>query len=251
MTSEIGEAYNRSANAWRRGPARLYARLAEAWFGHPPAPIEGAVVLDAGAGTGVAGDAARARGAKQVIAVDLAAAMLPTPAVVADLTRLPFRDHAFDLAVAGFVLGHLPEPEAGLRELRRVAPALLASAFEEGWKHPAKQVVERVLERHGYRPPPWYAAFKGGSERTVGDRLRLASLARAAGYSDERVDRIEVVLGRLEPAELVAWRLGMAHHAPFLATLAPSSRDAIRREAEKRLAGGSEVVVPVLVLSAT
>lgn len=40
--------------------------------------------------------------------------------VAADLTRLPYADQAFDAAVCGWVLEHLPDPRPGLRELARV-----------------------------------------------------------------------------------------------------------------------------------
>ena len=39
---------------------------------------------------------------------------------VADLTRLPYADSAFDCIVCGWVLEHLPDPRSGLRELARV-----------------------------------------------------------------------------------------------------------------------------------
>jgi SAM-dependent methyltransferase len=39
---------------------------------------------------------------------------------VADLTRLPYADAAFDAIVCGWVLEHLPDPRPGLRELARV-----------------------------------------------------------------------------------------------------------------------------------
>ena len=39
---------------------------------------------------------------------------------VADLTRLPYADAAFDAIVCGWVLEHLPDPRTGLRELARV-----------------------------------------------------------------------------------------------------------------------------------
>lgn len=40
--------------------------------------------------------------------------------VVADLTRLPFPDAAFDCVTCGYVLEHLPEARPGLSELSRV-----------------------------------------------------------------------------------------------------------------------------------
>ena len=40
--------------------------------------------------------------------------------VACDLTRLPFRSGQFDAVICGWVLEHLPDPTAGLRELARV-----------------------------------------------------------------------------------------------------------------------------------
>lgn len=252
MTSPIGQAYDSSADAWRAGPATLYARLAAVLLDHAPVPLAGATVLDAGAGSGVAGEAARRRGAITVAAVDLAPAMLAgaSGAVAADLQRLPFRDRTFDLAVAALSLGHLADPVAALGELRRVAPALLASAFAEGWTHPAKEVVEQVLAAHGCRPPAWYAAFKDGTERRVGAPDRLALLATDAGYARVGVERVEVETGLADPVDLVAWRLGMAHHAPVVASLSPVEREAVREEAVLLLDGAPPVVVPMLVVGA-
>lgn len=248
---EIRQAYDAAAPAWRVGPARLYGVLAEVLLDHAPVPVRGAVVLDAGAGTGVAGAAARVRGAARVVAADLAPEILAPGGVAADLRRLPFRDRAFDLAVAAFSLGHLDDPVLGVRELRRVAPALLASAFAEGWTHPAKEVVDDVLAVHGYRAPDWYTAFKDGPERRAGAPDRLVDLAVAAGHHDVRVRRVEVATGLSAPRDLVAWRLGMAHVAPFVATLPETAQQALRSEAERGLAGAPEVVVPMLVLTAT
>jgi len=42
------------------------------------------------------------------------------PPVVADVTKIPFRDHAFDSALCTEVLEHLPEPGQCLAEIHRV-----------------------------------------------------------------------------------------------------------------------------------
>jgi hypothetical protein len=52
-------------------------------------------------------------------------------------------------------------------------------------------------------------------------------------------------------SDLAAWRLGMAHYAPFLETLDPSSLDALRRDVESAVDGLPALVVPVLVLTAS
>ena len=50
--------------------------------------------------------------------------------------------------------------------------------------------------------------------------------------------------------DLVDWRFGMAHTAPFLAGLSPDERATIRREAEAAVAGMPPLVVEMIVLTA-
>ncbi|MBN1853726.1 MAG: class I SAM-dependent methyltransferase [Pirellulales bacterium] len=40
--------------------------------------------------------------------------------ITADITRLPFQESVFDCVTCGYVLEHLPDPEAGLAEIARV-----------------------------------------------------------------------------------------------------------------------------------
>ncbi|HEY0411115.1 MAG TPA: hypothetical protein VGE42_12705 [Candidatus Dormibacteraeota bacterium] len=65
------------AEPWANGPARVYARLAVALLARCPLPLRGALLLDAGAGTGAvsAGAVAVAAGAR-VVATDIALDML-------------------------------------------------------------------------------------------------------------------------------------------------------------------------------
>jgi ubiquinone/menaquinone biosynthesis C-methylase UbiE len=94
------------------------------------ANVPGGTVLEVGVGTGRnlpyhPGDA-------RVVAIDLSPRMLRRAAgkgpqggrqvdfVLADAQRLPFRDGAFDAATATFVFCSVPDPVAGLKELKRV-----------------------------------------------------------------------------------------------------------------------------------
>jgi ubiquinone/menaquinone biosynthesis C-methylase UbiE len=123
-----------TAAAWATGPGRVYGALAATAVDLLP-DVRGALVLDAGTGTGAAADALRARGAR-VLPVDRSPAMLtygdPLWPVVGDVTGLPLRAASVDGAVAAFVLNHLPDPLAGLAELTRVARTggpVLATTF--------------------------------------------------------------------------------------------------------------------------
>lgn len=252
-TGEVGASYDAAADAWRAGPARMYARLAEAMADHASVEVHGARVLDAGAGTGVAGDALRRRGAGSVVAVDLAPGMLPGPpalATVGDLTRLPFRDGSFDLAAAAFSLNHFEDPTGVMTELRRVAGALLATVFAPTWDHPAKEAIEEVLRRHGYVAPDWYATFKAAGWAGEPGPAEMEDRARAAGYPSAHAEVVEVDTGLGTPADLVSWRFGMAHTAPFVASLEPERGAGVRRDAETAVAGMPPLVVAMVVLSA-
>ena len=254
MTSmdEIGAAYDAASALWRAGPERMYARLSDAMADHAPVEVVGARVLDAGAGTGVAGDALRRRGAGTVVAVDLAHGMLPRPpalSAVGDLTGLPFADGTFDLAAAGFSLNHFEDPTAAMVELRRVAGALLATVFAPQWDHPCKEAIEGVLIETGFQPPAWYTTFKAGCSWELGPP-ELEAFAAAAGFGHAEATVVEVDTGLSTPADLVDWRFGMAHSAPYVAALAPDERARLRRDAEAAVVGLPPLVVSMVVLSA-
>jgi SAM-dependent methyltransferase len=256
-------AYDSGAGLWAEGPEPVYASLARALLARIlPLGVAGGQVLDLGAGTGVAGRAALAAGARSVVSADPALGMLRRGAaglrrdaaglhpVAADATALPFRDGCFDLVLAAFCLGHLDRPVAGLREARRVAPALAASAFAAGWNHPAKAAVDEVLGAFGYRPPPWYVTFKQDTEPWASDPAALGRDTNAAGYTDIQLRTITVDTGLSRPAELAAWRLGMAHVAPFVSSLTAARRISLRRAAETAVTGTGPLVVDMLVLTA-
>jgi ubiquinone/menaquinone biosynthesis C-methylase UbiE len=252
--------YDAAAPAWAEGPGPVYARLAGALVAAAPVSLAGALVLDLGAGTGLAGRAALAAGARQVVAADLSLGMLrharalggPSPdggggwdPVAADAVALPFRDRSFDLVVAAFCLNHLDSLGAGLAEVRRVGAAIAASVFAPGWSHPAPEAVEEVLSSFGYQPPAWHASLSPGSR--AGDPEELAAAAAAAGFTAVRVRTADVHTGLVTPAELASWRLGLAQVAPFLRSLDAPGRAEVRRAAEQAVADAVPADAPMVV----
>ena len=194
-----------------------------------------------------------------MVAVDIAEHMLRTAVgesgglvlpVVADAIHLPFADGSFDIVCAAFCLGHLPDPVAALRETRRVGRSVVASAFAAGWNHPAKAVVEDALRELGYTAPAWHVELKDHLEPQIGDPERLTLAATAAGFARVEVAIVPVRSGLSTPADMVRWRLGMAHLAPFVQALAPADLERARLAAEAALVGAPSPVVPILVLAA-
>ncbi|MEU6378789.1 methyltransferase domain-containing protein [Streptomyces sp. NPDC046909] len=90
-------------------------------------PVEGARLLEVGAGTGDAALALRSRWRAEVVAVDSSLTMIEQArarglahAVVADGHQLPFRTDYFDGVWADRVLQHVADPDRVLDELLRV-----------------------------------------------------------------------------------------------------------------------------------
>ena len=251
----VRAAYESSADSWADGPHRMYRALADALIALAAVPLGGATVLDLGAGTGVAGQAALAAGAREVVAADLAVGMLRwCPAelhpVAADAIALPFRDGSFDLVLAAFSLSHLGSLAAGLAEVRRVGRAIAASSFAPGPAHPAKRAVDEVLRSFGYRPPAWYLTLKEETEPAAGDPAWLTKQAAAAGFTDVQISSAAVQTGLSTPAELASWRLGMAHVAPFVQSLDPATAAALRAAAEGAFSAAEPLELAITVLSA-
>jgi len=90
-------------------------------------PKPGELVLDLAAGTGTSSQPFSDRGAT-VVPCDFSVGMLRVgkkakphlPFVAGDGTRLPFADDTFDAVTISFGLRNIVDPDAGLRELRRV-----------------------------------------------------------------------------------------------------------------------------------
>ncbi len=243
MIDGLTTAYSATGAAWQRGPGPVYDRLAEVILARSPVPIAGGRILDVGAGTGAASRAALAAGAAAVIAVDRAVGMLRhdaprrPPAVAGDALALPFPAATFDGAVAAFSLNHLDDPAGGLQEMARVTRpggALVMASYAADDTHPVKAAVEAALVAHGWRAEPWYVTIQATTARLLATVDACAAAAAAAGL-EAVVEPVRVPFPELDAGDLVAWRLGMAQHAPFLSRLPPGQQGAVVADAISRL----------------
>jgi SAM-dependent methyltransferase len=257
--AETAAAYSATGGWWERGPARIYDRLADVLVRRSPVPLFGTRVLDVGAGTGAATRAALAAGAAAVVAVDAAFGMLAhaaadrPPATVGDVLALPFVTSGFGASVAAFSLNHLSDPARGLREMARVTKprgAVLAATYAEDDAHPVKEAVAEALAAHGWSPEPWYRSMASTTLALLASPTRFAAAAAEADLS-ATVEPLRVPFPELDAADLVAWRLGLAQHAPFVAGLSPERRRAVVVDVIERLGDQPPPLVrSILVLTA-
>ena len=254
MSDGAAAAYSATGGTWQSGPGVIYDRLAQAVV--DGVDLSGCLVLDVGAGTGAAGRAALAAGAERIIAVDAAVGMLAhdsrrrPSAAAGDLRFLPFADGSFGAAVAAFSLNHIPDPGGGLVEMARVTRAggaLVASAYATDDTHPVKAAVEHALTARGWAPPPWYRVVRDDAAPLLATVDGAAAVAVGAGL-DADVEVVRVPFPELQSTDLVRWRMGMAQHAPFLATLSDEDNAAVLGDALDRLGAEPPPLVRSIVV---
>jgi len=193
----------------------LYDRLQDAIDAYVQ---PGDYVLDAGCGSGRVFQHRLAGRVRRVVGVDVTPELRDNANIDAaargDLTRLPFRDGAFDLAVLSHVAEHLDRPRPAFGELARVLRpgGRLLALTPNRWHYVpllAQALPHRVhvafnrrrgVDEHDIFPTRYRANTAG----------RLRELAHAAGLEVERLDRFET-----EPEYLafhiVPYALGVAY----------------------------------------
>jgi SAM-dependent methyltransferase len=130
VTDPAWQSYDAIADVYERVAARCHAQMARDLVA-AVAPSFGARVLDLGAGTGVAAEAAVAAVGPDgtVVAADPSSALLRRAEarrvhrVAAAAPGLPFAADAFDVVVANLVIGHFTDYTVALGDLARVLRA--------------------------------------------------------------------------------------------------------------------------------
>ncbi|MDD7968711.1 class I SAM-dependent methyltransferase [Actinomycetospora lemnae] len=234
------DRYAATARGWATGASRVYGPLAAELVAAAPHPLAGRRVLDAGAGTGLASAALRAVGARPV-AMDRSPAMLGwdaaarPPAVAGALEAVPLRDGCVDDTVAAFVLNHVDDPTAALRELARVTRrggAVLASLPAASSDHRAvRDRIDAVVVEAGWVPPEWHAHLTTVQSPQLGDVAAAARAADEAGLAVVAVTEHVADVGVERAEDLVDYRLGQAHVAAWLAAMPDAERAALRATA--------------------
>ena len=228
--------YAGAARRWAEGATLVYGPIARALIESSPRPLRGRLVLDAGAGTGVASTALAEAGATAV-AADFSPDMLAwragsrPPAAVADVRYLPLRGAAVDDTVAAFVLNHLLQPVAGFAELGRVTRpggVILACVYANANRSEVRDALDRAAQDQGWQAPDWYVDIKRQATPLLGTPESMRRVAESAGLTDVAVAERAVDVGVTTPDQLVDYRLGQAHFAAWLDRMGPDRAEAVR-----------------------
>jgi demethylmenaquinone methyltransferase / 2-methoxy-6-polyprenyl-1,4-benzoquinol methylase len=161
-------------------------------------PQPGERVLDLAAGTGTSSQPFADAGAT-VVPCDFSLGMLQVgkqakphlPFTAGDGTRLPFADASFDAVTISFGLRNIVDPEAGLRELRRVTRPggrIVVCEFSHPTWAPFRTVYLEYLMRalppiaRAISSSPDAYVYLAESIRAWPDQRGLAALISAAGW---------------------------------------------------------------------
>jgi 2-polyprenyl-6-hydroxyphenyl methylase/3-demethylubiquinone-9 3-methyltransferase len=177
------------------------------------ADLTGALLLDAGCGTGEFSTAARARGAT-VVSVDIGPKLLARTrskgiehVAAADVAALPFGPGTFDVVLSSECIEHTPSPRASVRELARVlrpGGRLAVTCPNRTW-YWSCAIADRLGIRHykGLENWPGWSALRqwvseGGVSVARHRGLHLFPFMLAATHPALRVlDRLGGVAGPL------------------------------------------------------
>ena len=247
--------YAGSADRWATGATLVYGPIAAELVDLCPHALEGRIVLDVGAGTGVASVPLLARGACP-IAVDTSFDMLAwhdaqrPPAAVADVCALPLADNVVDDSVAAFVLNHLAQPVIGLTELVRVTRpggATLACVYSNSSRSEARDLVDEVAREAGWSVPDWYVRLKAEAVPLLGSVEKMIAAAQAAGLVDVNVDERAVGTNVTSPEQLVEYRFGQAHFASWLDEIGSERAAEVRGKAADAIGSIAGAFRPIVV----
>jgi SAM-dependent methyltransferase len=190
---ESAVAYERFMGRWSRPIAEKFLR----WLDAP----HGADWLDVGCGPGALVETVLSRAVpRSVFGCDSAVAYVRHARVsisdpragfeVGDAMRLPFPHGAFDVVVSGLALNFMPDPEAALREMNRVAHSGgLVAAYV--WDYPGEMQILRVFWDSAVELEPGARELHEGRRFALCSPHRLEDLFRDAGLADVDAEPIE------------------------------------------------------------
>jgi len=159
---------------------------------------------------------------------------------VAAAEALPFDDATFDAALAQLVLNFLTDPQAGVREMRRVTRpgGTVAAAV---WDYAGEMTLLRRFWDAAVALDPSAQAQDEGRCMPFCAPDELADLLSTAGLAEVRVSPVVVAASYRDFDDL--WRpleSGVAPSGAYVVALSPERRLALKDELRRRLGVGGE-----------
>jgi SAM-dependent methyltransferase len=241
-TPELAAEYSANAAAYSRLWAPVIRPMALPLLEMLPL-AKARHILDVGAGTGELFEdlGSRAPGAR-IVGVDRSEGMLRIARArgarflaAMDAQRLGFAPDTFDVAVCVFVLFHLSDPLAGLREVRRVlrpGAQIGAVTWGDDPGTPGLAVWREALDAAGAAPDPRDPSIMQHSR--MDSEAKLDALLRQAGFSGVRTRRRHGE-HRFTVESLLAVQLRCGLASRRLGSLAADEQARCRARVEERL----------------
>jgi SAM-dependent methyltransferase len=176
----------------------------------------------------------------RIIGVDRSAGMLALvpsefPVAVMDACRLGIAPTSVDLVVLAFVLFHLQEPEAALREAGRVLTTegrIGCITWGGEFESTADRIFVECLDAHGARPNDPDVITRHDAVDTP---MKMEALLEGVGFTVARSWEEELV-DRFDMDRLLRLKTSLGASKPRFESLEPAAREACLQAARRRMA---------------
>jgi SAM-dependent methyltransferase len=245
QTAILAERYTARAEAYDTLWSPVIRPAGERLLGHLPLARAGRIV-DIGTGSGaLLPMIKKASPSAIVLGVDNSEGMLrlardkhPGPLALMDVQQLELADNQFDVAVAAFVLFHLPQPERCLAEAKRVLrPLGVVGTVTWGVerKPPAEAIWDEELDTSGATMVELPAASNRGC---CDSPEKMAALLEDAGFVSART-WTEPLQYSWRPQDFFEYQLRSSARLRLL-SLTAGEREACVSRVRERLSGQGE-----------